>query len=155
MSGHSASTSRSVGTSWLAWNNSMATSDRCRSPRRRSHRPSWPVTCRGPSTRNFGVMATGMLAMPTDTSAIPGRHSDLRAALQDQLANPLRVGLPLRRLHDRADDRAGRGHFAAADLLHDVRLRGQCLVDGGVQGAVVVHDLETARDDDLVGLALA
>ncbi len=91
-------------------------------------------------------------AHPDGTSGLRMRSP---AAFDDQFPDPLRVGLALRRLHHGADDRARRGHLAAADLLRDVRLRGQRLVDRRDQRRVVRDDLQAARRDDLVRLALA
>ena len=90
-----------------------------------------------------------------ERSADISRRRLLRGALQDQLADARGIRLALHRLHDGADDRAGRLHLAVADLLEHVGLRGECLVDRGDERAVVRDDRETARVDDLLRRALA
>src|SRR5690606_13702053 len=75
--------------------------------------------------------------------------------LEDELAHATGIRLAARRLHDRTDDRADRTEVAPANLLEDVGLRGERLVDRGEQRPVVGYDLEAARDEDLLRVALA
>src|SRR5690606_37250761 len=78
----------------------------------------------------------------------------LTAGREDELADPLRVGLALGGLHDRADDGARRLDLAAADLVRHVRLGRQRLVDRLLQGRVVGDDLQAPGRHDLVRLTL-
>src|SRR4051812_20114176 len=88
----------------------------------------------------------------------PGRRrapGSTRGALQHELPDPRRVRLAAHRLHDGADHGTGGLHLAVADLLQHVGLRGEGLVDGGEQRAVVGDDREAARLHDVLGRALA
>ena len=89
------------------------------------------------------------------SEGIAGRPAINGHLLEDQLAHPAGVGLAAHLLHHRADQRAGRGDLAVADLVGDVGVGGDGVVDGSAQRTVVGDDREPTGRDDLVGGALA
>ena len=85
----------------------------------------------------------------------PTPASPLPQLLQDQLPHAPGVGLAAHRLHHRADEGAGGGVLAVADLGGDVGVGRDRLVDGGRERAVIGDDGEAAGLHDLLGGALA
>src|SRR5690606_32959005 len=90
------------------------------------------------------IVAGGSDAWVVDTRLL------LACALQNQFAAACGIRLPLHRLHNRTDNRTSGLHLAVADLLQNVRLRGQSFIDCGDQCAIVRHDREPACVDDLL-----
>jgi hypothetical protein len=69
--------------------------------------------------------------------AVPGRRGWLAETLEDQIPDAGGVGLAAGGLHDRADQRAGRGHLTGPDLGRHVGVRRDRLVDGDVERALI------------------
>src|ERR1700751_321618 len=69
------------------------------------------------SRPSSGITASASRPCPICLRSPAAEPLALTAGGQHQLAHPGRVGLSAGGLHHRADDRAGRGHLAAADLF--------------------------------------
>ena len=75
--------------------------------------------------------------------------------LCDELIDLARIGLALGGLHDRTHDGTGDLLIAGTVLFHNVRVGGQRVIYGLLDGAIIAYDLQATLFDDLVDVTLA
>src|ERR1700739_1127926 len=106
------------------------------------------------ASRSSGITASAWQRLPVCPSSPSAEPLALPTGRQDQLTHPRRISLTAGGFHHRTDDRARRGHLAAADLLRHVGIGGKGFVDSGLRHRVVAHQLQTAGGHHLFGFAL-